>query len=180
MKLKVAVQLGFLTTLIAVAIGSQAVEEVVVYGQRVPIGFNEYISSLGMGQIEHKSLFTSSYSPYGMTPLAHEMMKWHNRCGGILGNLMKSEHSCQELAESHHLDMLAACDAKASGRSVDVTVSGGHPYLGGALTWVAPSHEYAACADQADSRYNGLQEGCKRGFDAAKQADRTCRGASGW
>ena len=186
MKLKKAVPLGLTMCLMTLAFHTKVlaegvVEEVVVYGQRVSPGFYEYTKNLMMNPLEFQSLYVSATQNHGggVSPFSQFMIRWGQRCGGILGNLNHSYSTCTQLVGEHHLDMLESCDLRASGKSVDITVSAGHPFLGASLTWTAPNHEYAACSDVASTRRVNLDKACINGYNTAILKQTDCRGAYG-
>lgn len=181
MKLKEVNKFILLMCLMSFGPYTLAIEEVVVYGQRVPTGFYEYTLNLQMSQQEFQSLYTSSgHVQGGLSPLAQAMIQWNNRCGGILGNLMHSFDTCEKLVGEHYLETIDYCALAANTSSVSFTASINHSFLGGSVTWAPPSHQYSDCVNKATGHRDNLWQACENGFEAAKHARTDCRGAGSW
>lgn len=180
--------LGLLMLFLAASSPSLAgdMEEVVVYGQSVPTGFYNWTSGM-MSMPELRSLYQATGPGLygGPSPFEQMKMQWQQRCGHMMANLFDEVEGCVTQTELHLDLMYDICDARASGRSVDYTVSITLPLIrgisaGGAITWTAPSHNYAHCANKAEGHQRTLEGKCVNSFHQARLKERICQGHSGW
>lgn len=174
---KMLILVGFSITMLPHA---RAVETIVVHGQRVPLGFYNYTSVMSDSELQLLYANYGGAQNGGMSPLQLEMYKWYNRCGSMLRIVMEDYHQCKTSVRDFHELMLGSCDAKASSSSPDISVSVGHPFLNGSVTWSAPTHVYDHCANSAANHRDQLIDQCGVGLDMAKQQESTCIGAPNW
>lgn len=178
--------LGLLTLLLAVSPPSFAgdMEEIVVYGRAVPTGFYHYTSSsMTSGEMRSMYLDQTAYRG-GMTLYDQINMQWNQRCGSMMGTLKNQLDTCVDYTHEQLDEMLSICDIRASGRSIDATLSITLPVaeadVGISFTWTAPSHNYEHCADDANNQQIRLEKKCESRLDRAKREERTCQGHHDW
>ncbi len=167
--------------LVGVASHASAMDYTWVYGHQFPLGFYNYVEGLLMSDSERKALLGGPANPYtGEHPYSQLMRQWNEQCGQKMMSLKKSQASCKTAVTNFQLNGLELCDDIASGRSIDYSLSIGHPLLGGTVTFSAPTHSYTACAEKTNVKAEGLKRECDSNFDLAIQESRECIGATGW
>lgn len=155
-----------------------AVEEIVVYGKRVPTGFYDMTSN-SLSNLEMEALYMSAGSRGGMSELDFLKMEWAGQCGYKLHLLREAEKTCMKNTFDHYDVMIDFCDDISTGR-LEPSLFIGTPFFGGSVTWTSTSHDYQHCANKADNARGKSQLQCESDFEDAKAKNSTCKGASGW